>query len=69
MLTFRARGAELAALASAGYPYYHPGWGRDAVGMVLGDHVDWDEVAELLTESYCILAPKKLIAQARTAGL
>ena len=66
VLTFRARGAELAALASAGYPYYHPGWGRDAVGVVLGDHVDWDEVAELLTESYCALAPKKLIAQART---
>ena len=23
---------------------------------------DWDEVAELLTESYCVLAPKKLVA-------
>jgi hypothetical protein len=24
--------------------------------------VDWDEVAELLPESYCVLAPKKLAA-------
>ena len=23
---------------------------------------DWAEVAELLTESYCVLAPKKLVA-------
>jgi hypothetical protein len=30
--------------------------------MVIEDDVDWDEVAELLTESYCILAPKKLAA-------
>jgi hypothetical protein len=37
--------------------------GRDNVmGMVLDDNVDWEEVGELLTESYCILAPKKLAA-------
>jgi hypothetical protein len=23
---------------------------------------DWDEVKELVTESYCLLAPKKLVA-------
>jgi hypothetical protein len=30
--------------------------------MVLTDDTDWDEVAELMIESYCVLAPKKLIA-------
>jgi hypothetical protein len=30
------------------------------MGMVVGDDVDWGEVAELLIESYCIMAPKKL---------
>jgi hypothetical protein len=33
--------------------------------MVLADDVDdvdWHEVAELVTESYCILAPNKLAA-------
>ena len=68
MLTFRARGGELGASAGAGYPFYHPGWGRDTVSMVLGDDVDWYEVAELLTERYCVLAPKKLVERARTAG-
>jgi hypothetical protein len=33
-----------------------------------GDDVDWYDVAELLTESYCVLAPKKLVERARTAG-
>jgi len=27
------------------------------------DDVDWDEVAELVTESYRLLAPKRLAAQ------
>jgi hypothetical protein len=33
--------------------------------MVLRDDgtTDWTEVRELLTESYCLLAPKKLIAR------
>jgi hypothetical protein len=33
--------------------------------MVLRDDgsTDWDEVRELVTESYCRLAPKKLIAR------
>lgn len=30
--------------------------------MVLTDDVDWDEVGELLTDSYCVPAPKKLVA-------
>lgn len=30
--------------------------------VVIGDDTDWDEVAELVTESYRVLAPKKLTA-------
>ncbi len=38
-------------------------WFRDIVGLVLPDDpaaVDWDEVTELVTESYRLLAPKRL---------
>ena len=49
-------------LRSAGHPFFYAGWGRDVVGMVLEEDTDWTEVAELLTESYCVLAPKKLVA-------
>ena len=30
--------------------------------MVIEPDADWTEIAELLTESYCLLAPKKLVA-------
>ena len=62
VMTFRSPGEEMGALVGSGYPYFRAGWGRDVVGMVLdADQTDWDEVAELLTDSYCVLAPKKLI--------
>lgn len=62
VLSFRAAGEELAALRDAGYPFFVLGWGRDALGMVLDADTDWDEVRELVTESFCVLAPKKLVA-------
>jgi hypothetical protein len=62
LMVFRARGAELEALRRVGHPFFRPAWGKDGVGMVIDDDVDWDEVAELLTESYCVMAPKKLVA-------
>ena len=61
VLTFRSSGAELDALTNAGPPFFKPVWFPDIVGMVLDADVDWDEVAELVTESYCALAPKKLV--------
>ena len=33
------------------------------MGMVLDGDTDWDEVRELVTESFCVLAPKMLIAR------
>jgi hypothetical protein len=59
-LTFRAAGPELDALRGAGDPFFRPAWGADAVGLVLDAGVDWDEVGELLTESYRAVAPKRL---------
>ncbi|MGB0113348.1 MAG: MmcQ/YjbR family DNA-binding protein [Ilumatobacteraceae bacterium] len=62
VLSFRSQGEELEILRRAGHPFFVLGWGRDAVGMVIEDGIDWDEVRELVTESFCVLAPKKLIA-------
>ena len=60
VLTFRAAGPELDALALAGHPYVKPGWFPDIVGLLLDDDTDWSEVAELVVESYFVLAPRKL---------
>ncbi len=62
VLSFRSTGDELEILRHAGRPFLVLGWGRDALGMVLDADTDWDEVRELVIESYCVLAPKKLIA-------
>ena len=60
-LTFHASDDERDALVAGGHPFYKPQWGTNVVGMVIGPGADWTEVAELLTESYCMLAPKKLV--------
>jgi hypothetical protein len=62
VVSFRATGEELEMLRLAEHPFFVLGWGRDAIGMVLDDDTDWDEVRELMTESFCVMAPKKLIA-------
>jgi hypothetical protein len=61
VMTFRSSGAELEALANAGHPFFRPVWWPDIVGIVLDEDIDWIEVAELVTESYCLLAPQKLV--------
>lgn len=62
VMSFRSAGEELEMLRNGGHPFFALGWGRNSIGMVLGLDTDWGEVAELLIESFCILAPKKLIA-------
>ena len=62
-LTFRVPGEELLALKESGYPFVHAGWGRDVMAMHVTEQTDWTEVAELITESYCLLAPAKLVAR------
>jgi hypothetical protein len=61
VVTFRSEGEELEVLRRAGPPFFYAGWGRDVVGLALDDDTDWDEVAELMTESYCVMAPQKLV--------
>lgn len=63
VVTFRSDGPELDILTRAGPPFYQPGWHPSVVGMALTGDTDWDEVGELLTESYRIMAPRKLAAR------
>lgn len=62
-MTFHSVGEESDALLATGDPFF-PGWGDGLVAMVLrtDGSTDWTEVRELVTESYRLLAPKKLIA-------
>ncbi|RPI10408.1 MAG: MmcQ/YjbR family DNA-binding protein [Actinobacteria bacterium] len=68
LLMFRSSGAEAHALRTMGPPFIAPVWRADEVGLILDDTVDWDEVAQLLTESYCVLAPKSLATRVDRPG-
>jgi hypothetical protein len=61
-LVLRADPDDREALVSIGRPFFAPRGGRDRLGVLLGDDTDWDEIRELVAESYRVLAPKKLTA-------
>ena len=61
VVMFRSAGPELAALVGAGPPYFGTPWRADEIGIAVSATTDWDEVAELVTESFCLLAPEKLV--------
>ena len=63
VLIFRSSGQELDALRSAGDPFFRPAWGVGAVGVVIEPGTDWEEITELVTDSYCTQAPNKLAAR------
>lgn len=63
VVTFRLPLAQLALPRYARAPFFKPVWFADIVGMVIDAQTDWDEVAEFLTASYAMLAPKKLAAR------
>ncbi len=61
-LTFRAEPDEVAAFTHLGEPYFANRWSGNSVGLLLDTDTDWQEVAELLTDSYCLQAPARLAA-------
>ena len=62
LLVLRAGPEEREALLSAGHPFFASRAGRDRVVVVLTGDTDWEEIRELVTDSYRLLAPKKLTA-------
>ena len=63
VMTLRSQSPELEALRHAGRPFFAPVWREDEVGLVLDANTDWQEVAELITDSYCAQAPRTLAAR------
>jgi len=67
-ITFRAEPGEVLAFEHLGPPYFRASWGRNVVGLLLDEQTDWHELAELLTDSYCLQAPATLAAQVSRPG-
>ncbi len=63
LLVLRVDPDEREALLAVGHPFFVPRRARnDRLGVWLTGHTNWEEVRELVTESYRLLAPKKLTA-------
>lgn len=62
-ITFRAEPDEVVAFEHLGAPYFRASWGSNVVGLLLDEETDWDELGELLTDSFCIQAPQRLADQ------
>lgn len=68
ILTFRVTAEDGELFNQLGLPHFAARWGRDLGGLVLDDDPDWAEIAELLTDSYCLMAPAKLVARVPRPG-
>ena len=68
VMTFRVPLEDLPGLLAGGLPFFRAPWGRNVAAVILGDRTDWTEIAELVTDSYCEMAPKFLAARVLEAG-
>ena len=63
-MTCKAK-AEQEALLAIGDPFFYPSYvgSKGWIGVRLGPDTAWDEIAELVEDSYRATAPKRLIAE------
>lgn len=69
MVVMRPEPGEREALLAMGHPYFSRGSWDDRLGRVavlVDERTNWDELAELVTDSFRLTAPKKLIARLNT---
>lgn len=64
-MSMKAPAGEQEVLLATGEPFFYPkyvgskGW----IGVALGDGTDWQELAELVEDSYREIAPKRLVKE------
>ncbi len=63
VMTFRVPIEDLHGVVAGGFPFFRAPWGPNVAGVILGSHTDWTELAELITDSYCEMAPKFLVVR------
>jgi hypothetical protein len=63
VVTFRTPEPVRFANGAAKPPFFWPGWFPNLVGLILNERTDWEELADLIEESYRALAPKRNVAK------
>ncbi|NLG23383.1 MAG: MmcQ/YjbR family DNA-binding protein [Actinomycetales bacterium] len=62
-IVFRAPDSEVMTFANLGPSHFRAGWGRNVVGVIIDEDTDFEDLEEMLIESYCLQAPARLVAQ------
>jgi predicted DNA-binding protein (MmcQ/YjbR family) len=62
-MSMKAAPDEQESLLAVGHPFFKPAYvgSRGWIGIVIDDDTDWDEVRELVLDSYRAIAPKTLV--------
>ena len=68
VLTFRAPLPTLRAPRYKCHPFFRPVWFPNIVGLFIDAQTDWEDVTALVADSYCVLAPKKLVERVTTTN-
>lgn len=68
VVAFRLPAQRLTAPRFKRAPFFRPVWFTNISGVTVDADSDWDEIAELIAASYCVLAPKKLAALVKGAA-
>lgn len=63
MVVVNADPDEVRALVAGGHPYFEPNSGANRLGIVIDADTDWDQLGELVEESFWEIAPKRLRPQ------
>lgn len=63
VVTFRLSREHCAAGRFARAPFFRPVWFPNIAGIMIDASTDWDELDELIRDSYRVLAPKQLVAR------
>ena len=62
-MSMKAAPGEQESLLAVGHPFFKPAYvgSKGWIGIVIDDETDWDEVRELVLDSYRAIAPKTLV--------
>ena len=61
VLTIRLSSQHCSATRFRRAPFFRPVWFPNIAGLIIGPATDWNEVGDLLRDSYRVLAPMKLV--------
>ncbi len=69
-MTMKAPAGEQESLLAEGHPFFYPNYvgSKGWIGVVLDGDTDWTEIAELVEDSFRLIAPKRVSARLDEPG-